>query len=119
MASLSTSSARDGDRIVLTCSGSAESDSIAVLQAALETTHDSATHANVHAVVADLRGLEFAASACLKVFVAWLQQVQQLGATERYKVVFRAASQHSWQRRSLGALAALAGDVVEIQTEAA
>lgn len=119
MASLSTSSTRDGDRIVLTCSGSAESDSIAALQAALETTHDSATHATVHSVVADLRGLEFAASSCLKVFVSWLQRVQKLDTTERYKVVFRATAQHSWQRRSLGALAAFAADVVEIHTEAA
>jgi hypothetical protein len=83
------------------------------------TAHASATSDDVRAVVADLRGLEFATSACLKVFVLWLQRVIALDGTQRYKVVFRSTLQHSWQRRSLGAFAAFAGDIVEIQTEAA
>ncbi|MDX2089899.1 MAG: hypothetical protein SFX73_18735 [Kofleriaceae bacterium] len=119
MATLLTTSTRNGDSIVLTCTGSAESDSLAALEAVLQSTHDSATQATVRAVVADLRGLEFAASSCLKVFVSWLQRIQQLERSERYKVVFRSATQHSWQRRSLGALAAFAADIVEIQMEAA
>lgn len=118
MSFLSTSSTRDGDRIVLTCSGSAESESLEALQRALESAHASATSGAVRSVVADIRGLEFATSSCLKVFVSWLQRVQELDQAARYKVVFQSAARHSWQRRSLGALAAFAGDIVEIQTEA-
>jgi len=118
MGTLSTISRQDGDAVLLVCSGSAESESADALHRALETTHTTAVEGSARTVIADLRGLEFAASSCLKVFVSWLQRVQKLETAARYKVVFRSTPQYSWQRRSLGALAAFAGDIVEIRAEA-
>jgi len=88
------------------------------LSTALAAAHDDALKSSAPAVIADLRGLEFASSSCLKAFVTWLQRVQELDATRRYKVKFRSNPRFSWQRRSLGALAAFASSVVEIETVA-
>jgi hypothetical protein len=117
MGTLSTTASRDGQQVVLVCSGSAESESVDALTRALDDAHATAVGAAATTVVADLRGLEFATSSCLKVFVSWLQRVQKL-ESNRYKVVFRSTPTYSWQRRSLGALAAFAKDIVEIRSEA-
>jgi hypothetical protein len=107
----------DGANVVLTCSGSAETTSFDVLTHALQRVHQAAMQRSVASVIADVRALEFASSSCLKAFVSWLQQVQELDDRQRYKVRFRSNPRYSWQRRSLGALAAFAAGVVEIETE--
>jgi anti-anti-sigma regulatory factor len=114
---LSTTTSRDGDAVVLVCIGSAETETFADLTAALENAHRDAIENGVKSVVADIRGLEFASSSCLKAFVTWLQRVRDLGDGQRYKVHFRSTARYSWQRRSLGALAAFAVGVVEIESE--
>ena len=115
---LSTQTSHDGDSIVIVCTGSAESETFSDLAAALDAAHADAMKHSVRAVVADVRRLEFASSSCLKAFVTWLQRVRELDDNVRYKVRFRSNASHSWQRRSLGALAAFAVGVVEIETEA-
>src|SRR5262245_29656866 len=114
---LSAVRSRDGDTLMITCTGFAESDSASALSAALEGVHRDAVDGAARSVVADLRGLEFASSSCLKQFVTWLKRVQALDDDHRYKVVFRSNPRHSWQRRSLGALADFAANVVEIRSE--
>jgi hypothetical protein len=98
---LSTSTTRADSTVVLTCRGSAETEALESLNQVLTTLHN-----------------EFASSSCLKAFVTWLQRVQELDTEHQYKVVFRSNPNHSWQRRSLGALAAFAAGVVQIEAEA-
>jgi hypothetical protein len=116
---LSAETTHDGPNVVLTCSGSAETESFSALAAVLEAVHKDAMQRSATSVIADLRALEFASSSCLKAFVSWLQSVQELDDAHRYKVRFRANPRHSWQRRSLGALAVFAAGVVEIESEGA
>lgn len=116
---LATVTAVENGRLVLTCSGTAESYSQEQLSTTLSEVHRRATEQLAREVVADLRELEFASSSCLKAFVSWLQRVQELDDTRRYQVLFRSSSRYPWQRRSLGALAAFAGNVVKIETDPA
>ena len=113
---LTTSTAREATMLVFTCSGCAETEAFAKLAAALDAVHQDATQHPTQVVVADIRELEFASSSCLKAIVTWLDRIQDLDDTHRYKVRFRSDARHSWQRRSLGALAAFAGDIVEIES---
>lgn len=110
---------RESNAIVIACTGSAETESLDALHQALGGVHDDALRNPVPTVIADIRGLEFATSSCLKVFVTWLQRVLDLDEAQRYQIVFRANPRHSWQRRSLVALAAFATDIVRVEQEAA
>jgi hypothetical protein len=114
---LSAETSHDGNALVLTCTGSAETEAFEALSDALSNVHDDAVKRSAPQVIADVRELEFASSSCLKAFVTWLQRVQELDDDHRYKVKFRSNPRHSWQKRSLGALAAFAAGVVEIETE--
>ncbi len=113
---LTTSTSREATTLVFTCSGCAETAAFEMLAAALDALHRDATQNTTQIVIADVRELEFASSSCLKAFVTWLDHVQELDDARRYKVRFRSDPRHSWQRRSLGALAAFAGDLVEIES---
>lgn len=104
--------------VTLTCSGSAETDSLGSLHTVLTELHEDVVRNPASTVVADVRALEFASSSCLKAFVTWLQRVQELDDERRYQVLFRSNPRHSWQRRSLGALAAFASGIVRIESEA-
>ncbi len=112
---LSAETSDDGTNLVLTCAGSAESESSGALFTTLTGLHERAIGRAAQTVVADIRELEFAASSCIKAFVAWLQQIQQLDDAQRYKVRFRHNPRYAWQQRSLAALAAFAAGVVEIE----
>jgi hypothetical protein len=114
---LSTKTTHDGASVVLTCVGCAETESFAELSAALDAVHQDAMAHSAPAVIADVRGLEFANSMCLKAFVTWLQRIQELDDHQRYKVRFRSNPRHLWQRHGLDALAAFAAGVVEIDAE--
>ncbi|HEY4055140.1 MAG TPA: hypothetical protein VGM39_00985, partial [Kofleriaceae bacterium] len=96
-APLSTAAAREGDTLVITCSGSAETESYDALAAALDQAHRDALDASCSTVVADLRGLEFASSSCLKAFVTWFHQVADLSGDARYSVRIRSNPRHAWQ----------------------
>ena len=115
---LSAETSDDGTNLVLVCAGSAESESSGKLFSMLEGLHERAIGRAARAVVADIRELEFAASSCIKAFVSWLQQIQQLDDEHRYKVRFRSNPRYAWQQRSLNALAAFAAGVVEIEEAA-
>ena len=114
---LSTTLSRDGDTVQLTCAGAAETETLGALRAALDSLHRDVVRDATRTVVADVRGLEFASSSCLKVFVTWLQRVQELDEAHQYQIVFRSNPRHSWQRRSLGALATFAANLVRIEAE--
>jgi hypothetical protein len=111
------STSRSGHVLTLVCTGCAETESLRQLSDVLETLHGDAVRDSAESVVADVRALEFASSSCLKAFVTWLQRVVELEDARRYRVLFRSNPRHSWQRRSLAALAAFGGDVVAIEAE--
>lgn len=115
---LATTTTRDESTVVLTCRGSAETEALTTLNQVLTALHDDVVETHARIVIADIRELEFASSSCLKAFVTWLQRVQELDAEHQYQIVFRSNPKHSWQRRSLGALAAFAAGVVQIEAEA-
>ena len=101
-----------GDIVTLTLAGTAESNAVDAAQLAFAELDTKAVAAKVPRVVVDLLGLEFATSSVLKVFVVWLMKV---AGDRRYKVTFRSAAKHQWQRRSLAALVSLATpDVVTV-----
>lgn len=99
------------------CTGSAETEALAALREAIDSLHHDVIRGPARTVVADVRELEFASSSCLKLFVSWLERVQELDDAHRYRVVFRADPRHAWQRRSLGALASFAADLVRVESE--
>jgi len=101
--------------MVVTLVGAAEGRGADELGKALASAHEQAVAAAVREVVVDLRDLEFATSSALKAFVTWLQGVHELAAEARYRVVFQSTPRHPWQGRSLHALKAFAGDVMEIR----
>jgi hypothetical protein len=63
----------------------------------------------------DVRRLEFMNSSCLASFVWWISTVQEQPAEDRYRIVFLSSPTVYWQRRSLGALATLADDIISVQ----
>jgi hypothetical protein len=114
---LSIETVQDGDTIKITLAGSAETEAHDRLVATIDAIHHEATTSSASAVVVDLRELGFASSSCVKAFVTWLQRIRELDAPKRYKLRFLSNAHHSWQRRSLNALAGFAVGVVEIETE--
>jgi hypothetical protein len=116
---LQTTVVRDQQSITVTCAGSAETATVDQFEQVLGTVHVDALRTGVTEVVVDLRDLEFATSSCLKALATWLHLVQQLEPPAQYRVRFRSNPRHSWQRRSLGALATFAAEVVEIDLGAA
>ena len=66
-------------------------------------------------VSVDVRRLEFMNSSCLASFVWWISTVQEQPAEDRYRIVFLSSPTVYWQRRSLGALATLADDIISVQ----
>jgi len=101
--------------IGLTCRGSAETAAVGRVEAVLAAVHDDAIRRGAKQVIVDLTALEFASSSCLKAFATWLHVVQQMAESVRYQVRFVSSAQHAWQRRSLGALTAFAGDVATVE----
>lgn len=63
-------------------------------------------------VVADLRELEFATTACIKLLANWLVTIAD--QDDPYTVELRSNPRHSWQRRSLSILASCAPGRVEV-----
>jgi hypothetical protein len=110
-------SARLGDQgVTLALVGTADTRSMAALDALLRKLHEQARQSGVRSVVVDLRALEFMNSSCFKAFVTWVSSVQELDAASQYKIDFLSDVRRHWQRRSLGALACFAVDLITIST---
>lgn len=104
-------------RIELTLAGAAEGP-VHELASALTSVHERALAAKAREVIVDLRALEFATSSSLKAFVTWLQSIHELPAETQYRVIVRSSAEHSWQTRSLRALKAFAGELMDVQQTA-
>lgn len=105
----------DPSGIAVTLSGNAESTTADRLNGLIDDVHRQAQQAG-REVRVDLRALRFATSSCLRVLANWIMQVT--GDAHPYRIVFLSNPQHSWQRRSLGALVAASNGMVEVRAEA-
>ena len=81
----------------------------------VHSLHSEAQRLALIGVNVDVRRLEFMDSSCLKSLAWWIGTVHELPAEGRYRIVFLSSPTVYWQRRSLNALAGLAGDVMSVQ----
>lgn len=94
--------------------GSADMRAREVLSDLLTRVHAEAQSLAAPTVDVDLRGLEFMNSSCIKSFVTWLANLQDLAPEQQYKIRFVSRPELLWQRRSLHALQCFAADLVTI-----
>jgi anti-anti-sigma regulatory factor len=107
----------EGQNVVLTLSGSADSPlALESLSTVVGAIHLEALRLKAPVVTVDLRNLEFMGSSNFKVFVNWLASLNELGENERFRLRFLSNPQRHWQRRSINALAAFGGSLVEVRT---
>lgn len=98
--------------------GSADSRSQNAIEQLLDKVHSEALRLKVPEVAVDFRDCDFVNSSCFKVFVVWLEQIQELEAGEQYKLRFFSDDTKAWQRRSLQALSCFAIELVHIEAKA-
>jgi hypothetical protein len=81
----------------------------------VRSLHAEARRRGLTGVNVDVRRLEFIDSTCFKSFAWWIGTVQDLPVEDRYRIVFLSSPTVYWQRRSLNALAGIAGDIMSVQ----
>jgi hypothetical protein len=86
----------------------------ATLSTFLKSLHDETTRQGSTQVQVDMRSLEFMNSSCFKSLVSWLGMVRD--ASPNYSVQILSSGKRHWQQRSLGAVACVAADHVQILT---
>jgi hypothetical protein len=102
-------------RIIVSLTGTADMTAKTQLDRFLREVHGEAQRCLAEEVTVDVRGLEFVNSSCLKSFVWWISTVQEQPGDGKYRIVFVSNPAVDWQRRSLNALACLAGEIISIQ----
>jgi hypothetical protein len=102
--------------VKVSLSGTADTRSMSALDGLLKRVHEQTRQLGLRGVVVDLRELEFMNSSCFKAFVTWVSTVQELPGPDQYKIEFLSDERRHWQRRSLGALACFAVDLITIST---
>lgn len=103
-------------RILVSLSGTADLTVRNELDHFLREVHQEAQRSRAEEVTVDVRQLEFMNSSCLKCLVWWVSTVQDQPSDAKYRIVFLSSPSVYWQRRSLDALACLAGDIISIHT---
>lgn len=106
---------RNGQQMQVSLSGTADLTVRAQLDRFLRNLHAEVQRLSLREVNVDVRRLEFMNSACLKSLVWWIGTVQEQEPDERYRIVFVSSPTVYWQRRSLNALACLAGEIVTVE----
>jgi hypothetical protein len=81
----------------------------------LHNLHSQAQKRALGQVSVDLRRLEFMNSSCLKSLAWWVNAVQEQPPDRRYRIIFLSSPTMYWQRRSLGALANLAHEIISVE----
>src|SRR5262245_37951542 len=84
---------------------------------ALTRFHDETVERKLPHVTVDMRELQFMNSSGLKFFVSWISRILSLPEEAQYRVRMVYSPQIYWQRRSLAALRAFAGDVLLVVSE--
>jgi hypothetical protein len=106
---------RAGDHFDSSIAGVAEPEVGDRLAGYLRTLHQRATADGVKQVVVDLAQLEVLNAVCLRSFVTWIQDLQELPRGKQYLVRFRPNHQLPWQRRSINALRCFAADLITVE----
>jgi hypothetical protein len=102
-------------QLTLTLEGDADARSQSALENLLVSVHDEAVRRGAPEVTVDFRDCDFVNSSCLKAFIVWLDRIQKLPPGQHYRLRFLADEGKPWQRRSFQAIAALAGDLFQIE----
>jgi hypothetical protein len=106
-----------GERGISVClSGTADMTVRNQVDRFIREVHQEAQRCRAEEVTVDVRQLEFMNSSCLKCLVWWVSTVQEQPVEAKYKIVFVSSPSIYWQRRSLDALACLAGEIISIHT---
>lgn len=113
---LTTQAAVTKTHAAVTMVGTAETTAMEMLIKFLQQLHDRVTTDRIADVTIDVRALQFITSSCFKAFVGWIDRLQSLPSGSQYCVTFKYDEGKHWQRRSLGALAALGADVVRLES---
>jgi len=104
----------EGPSLHVTLVGNADLTVKTELDRFMTAVHEEARRIDAKEVVVDLKELEFMNSSCLKSLVWWISSVNELTADRQYHITFLSSPAMYWQRRSLTALAGLAGNLVSI-----
>ena len=115
-AELRSESSLAAHAIQVRLAGSAESFAKTDLDALLKGVHEEALRREIREVVVDMRELEFMNSSCFKAFVSWIGHDEELDPTLQYKIRILSHQAKHWQKRSLGALACFAADLIRVET---
>ena len=103
-------------KLLVSLSGTADMTVRNQLDHFLREVHQEAQRCRAEEVTVDVRQLEFMNSSCLKCLVWWVSTVHEQPVEGKYHIAFVSSPSIYWQRRSLDALACLAGDIISIQT---
>ena len=103
-----------GHQMEVALSGTADVMMKGPLDRFLRALHAEAQRRALAKVNVDVRRLEFMNSSCLNSFAWWISAVQEQPAEVRYRIVFLSSPTVYWQRRSLNALAGMAGDIISV-----
>jgi anti-anti-sigma factor len=103
-----------GPALKVRLTGNADLNVKVELERFMLAVHEEARRTGAREVVVDVRELEFMNSSCLKSLVWWISSVQALGTGHQYRITFVSSPSMYWQRRSLGALAGLATEIVSV-----
>lgn len=96
--------------------GEAGMEAMPTVEQTLSGLHTEMRGRKLPAAVIDLTKLDFMNSSCFKVFVTWIDQIQQLDPVSHYRIRFISSPSILWQRRSLQALQCFAAELITIET---
>ncbi len=107
-------SSLEGRTVVTTFTGVAELNVVDQLASLLHALHERAGELGVEQVVVDFSQLEFMSATCLRSFIGWINQLQELPSSKQYRIRFVANPDQPWQRRSVHALKCFATELISI-----
>ena len=112
------SATRDGTVISAWLKGSADYSASDALDTLVNGIHADAQRAQVTEVALDLRELEFMSSSCFKCLVSWITTIQELEASQQYKVRILSNPDLHWQKSSLHTLRCFAAELITVTEQA-
>jgi hypothetical protein len=104
----------DRGALVVVLVGTADFNVKPELDRFVRDVHRLAGEAAAFEVRVELGGLVFIDSSCLKSLAWWVRTVGTGDGREPYRIAFVANPSARWQRRSIGALVAIAGPAVSL-----
>lgn len=103
----------EGNKAAFKFSGNGDMTAFDALEKFLSEVHERMIANRLSTIEVDVLDLYFMNSSCLKLFVSWIHQVQELGVP--YSITLLSSSRLYWQHRSFDTLARLAPDVVYVR----